>query len=158
RCSIARHGDGEFRVALGYSIPFQEHSPELARRLKEVLASSDPRLLVGIPDVFGSLQGLKPEYRLFWRTHLAAYRNAIYELLSFKKTYYDALFSRPYIIYENASGARAYFDKLKQVWRGREVVLIEGEQSRLGMGNDLLAATASVRRILGPPRNAFQKY
>lgn len=157
-CSIARLGDGEFLLALGRSIPFQDYSPELARRLRQVLASDNPRLLVGIPNLFGSLESVKPEYRLVWRMHFAACRSKIYELLSFDKTYYDTQLSRPYIIYDQPGDLRGYFDRFKMIWKDKEVVLIEGSQSRLGLGNDLLATAASVRRILAPPKNAFRRH
>lgn len=36
--------------------------------------------------------------------------------------------------------------------------MIEGEKSRLGVGNDLFEGAKSIRRILGPAQNAFDKY
>ena len=37
-------------------------------------------------------------------------------------------------------------------------MIIEGEMSRLGVGNDLLDNAKSIKRILGPSRQAFSKY
>ena len=37
RCSICRYGDGEFRLAAGRAIGFQDADPELAQRLTEIL-------------------------------------------------------------------------------------------------------------------------
>ena len=37
-------------------------------------------------------------------------------------------------------------------------MLIEGAQSRLGVGNDLFANCASMERILCPPENAYTQY
>jgi len=66
--------------------------------------------------------------------------------------------TRHYIEYENRSHSRELFEKLKRIWEGRSVVIIEGEKSRLGVGNDLFVNAISVRRILGPMHHAFDKY
>ena len=47
---------------------------------------------------------------------------------------------------------------LKQLWEARNVVFVEGAQSRLGVGNDLFDNAASIKRILCPAQNAFDKY
>jgi glycosyltransferase family protein len=47
---------------------------------------------------------------------------------------------------------------IKQIWENRGVCIIEGEFTRLGIGNDLLANAKSVYRILAPSTNAFDKY
>lgn len=53
--------------------------------------------------------------------------------------------------------AQTSFQRLRAVWNERDVVFIEGEESRLGMGNDLFDNARSIRRIIGPKRNAFQR-
>ena len=47
---------------------------------------------------------------------------------------------------------------MKQIWDGQDVLLVEGEKSRLGIGNDLFDNARSIRRILGPVENAFVRY
>ena len=47
---------------------------------------------------------------------------------------------------------------LKKVWRNRNVVIIEGEKTRMAVGNDLLEDANSVRRIVCPAENAFEYY
>lgn len=47
---------------------------------------------------------------------------------------------------------------MRSIWNDRDVVIIEGAQSRLGVGNDLFDGARSIRRILCPPRNAFERY
>jgi glycosyltransferase family protein len=41
---------------------------------------------------------------------------------------------------------------------GREVLFVEGEKTRLGVGNDLFSNTKSIRRIICPPKNSFRVY
>jgi len=47
---------------------------------------------------------------------------------------------------------------MKGIWNDRDIVFIEGEKSRLGVGNDLFDNVRSIRRILCPPRDAFDRY
>ena len=44
------------------------------------------------------------------------------------------------------------------MWKGENIVLIEGSGSRLGVGNDLFKDVLSLGRIICPPENAFLKY
>lgn len=54
--------------------------------------------------------------------------------------------------------ANRVFSRIKEELRGRNVLILEGRFSRFGVGNDLLSHAKSVRRILGPEKNAFSRY
>ena len=60
--------------------------------------------------------------------------------------------------YADKSGVEEYVNELKNIWKDRDIVIIEGEKSRLGTGNDLFDGAKSVSRILGPAENAYDKY
>ena len=60
--------------------------------------------------------------------------------------------------FASKSKSGEWFLLLQKIWEQRDIVFIEGEKSRLGVGNDLFANTHSIKRILCPPRNAFDKY
>ena len=45
---------------------------------------------------------------------------------------------------------------MKKIWDHKEIVIIEGEQSRLGIGNDLFKNAISIQRVLCPILNAFK--
>ena len=47
---------------------------------------------------------------------------------------------------------------LKMLWENKNVVLVEGEYCRGGVGNDLYDNAKSLYRILCPAENAFDKY
>src|SRR5690606_6462804 len=74
------------------------------------------------------------------------------------KVYHNASMTRPYADYADKSASGRYFEKLMRLWHGREVVLVEGEKSRLGVGNDLFGGAARVQRILAPKHPAFDRY
>lgn len=62
------------------------------------------------------------------------------------------------MMYKDKSHVQFCFDSLKKIWADKDILLIEGEKSRLGVGNDLFNNTKSIRRILAPNRNAFDYY
>lgn len=71
----------------------------------------------------------------------------------------DTQISRPYIAYKNASRhATHIFAKLKLLWQNKNLLFVEGEQTRLGVGNDLFSNARSVKRIICPAINAFSSY
>ena len=41
---------------------------------------------------------------------------------------------------------------------GRDVILVEGERTKQGIGNDLFNNTKSIKRIICPRKNSFQVY
>ncbi len=158
RCSVSRFGDGEIKLAAGKDISFQTAQPLLRQKLQSVLSSDDDRLLVCIPHVFASLSSFTESDGLYWKNHLARYRKHWYRFTRNEKIYGNSFVSRVYMCFNEKEQARAYFDALKKIWDGRDVVLVEGAKSRLGIGNDLLDNARTVRRILGPVTQAFSQY
>jgi len=162
KCSLARFGDGEFVIMDGGRIHYQQRSGELAVRLREVITSDLPDLLIGLPPCFGSLDHYLPPVADFWRKCMSRKRQTIYSYLDMNRVYYDAFFSRAYIQGHKTDAhygkCRDYYEKVKKIWRGRDVVICEGQGTRFGMFNDLLDGCASVSRILCPARDAFDRY
>lgn len=158
RCSVSRFGDGEIKLAAGKDISFQTAQPLLRQKLQSVLGSDDDRLLVCIPNVFESLSHFTQADGLYWKNHLARYRKHWYRFTPKNKIYGNSFVSRVYMCFNEKEQACAYFDALKKIWDGRDVVLVEGAKSRLGIGNNLFDNAHSVRRILGPVTQAFSQY
>ena len=75
-----------------------------------------------------------------------------------KSTYGDTQITRPYIDLKDKKESENLFNNLKEIWDNRDVVIIEGEQTRLGVGNDLFNNIKSIKRIICPAKNAFNKY
>ena len=50
------------------------------------------------------------------------------------------------------------FDQIKGLWNKEEVLIVEGEYTRFGVGNDLLDNAKKVQRIIAPAKNAFGQY
>lgn len=159
KVSIARFGDGEFLFIMdkiGYD--YQKYDKVLSERLKEILKSNDKKVLIGLPVAYHSLKNLNRKSRLTWKSHIVWTYPRARKLFDLNKIYYNAHITRPYNNFEDKSDSARYFLKLKKIWKNRDIVLFEGEKSRLGVGNDLFSATKSLYRVLCPARNAFDQY
>ena len=157
--SIARFGDGEIRLINNENISFQKPNEELSKRLREVLKSEEDNILIGLPDVFcfKDINKSVRERQLFFKKEIVL-KFSSYKVIKCNKKYYNANISRPYLEYKDKSNCKLIFDKLKKIWNDKDVIIVEGEGSRLGIGNDLFDNAKSVYRILCPVRDAFDKY
>lgn len=160
RASIARYGDGEFDLIFGRTEGYQKNNAKLSNRLKVILKQNDlsDRFLVALPDCFGNLDHFIPSAQLHWKLRLDKERIKWVRLLNTKAPYYQAQITRFYFDWADKSRCARWFDGLKQIWQDENVFLVEGEHSRLGVGNDLFDNAKSVRRLLCPSENAFDHY
>jgi glycosyltransferase family protein len=158
KCSVSRYGDGEFNIMIGKSQFFQKYDNDLRLRLIEIIKSQGKNHIVCIPDVFDNLKRFTEDSKKYWIRYLSFNRNKIYWKLDLKKEYYDAMVTRLYMDYKDKRKAEERFLKFRMLWEGKEVVLVEGEQSRLGIGNDLFDNASLIKRIICPAVNAFEKY
>jgi len=157
-CSISRFGDGEFYLMNGDSLRFQPYSKELSFRLKEIIRSDQNNHAVFIPNIFEDVNWCTDKSKSYWTSYLNLNRFKIYKLLGKNKQYYDSLVTRLYIDHKNKSMTERRFRLFKKVWEKQEIVIVEGEHSRLGIGNDLFNNAKSIKRVLCPASNAFAKY
>lgn len=156
--SMSRFGDGEFKLLQGESINFQHYNVELALKLRNILVSRDKNIIVCIPDVFNGLEEYITYSKKVWTELLAKNRKKWCDILDINKIYYNAFISRPYIIYKDKSKCESTFQSLKRIWNDKELLIIEGEKSRLGVGNDLFNNSKSIKRIICPSINSYSKY
>lgn len=158
RYSISRLGDGEMDIIRGGSILFQRFDPYLATRLQEMLRCSVPGLLIGLPSIFGPLTDMNANALRFYRRYLPENRLAWYRATETGRTYANTFISRFYMDRVDKSKTPATVASLRRIWHDRDIVFIEGEESRLGVGNDLFANARSVRRVIAPKKDAFARY
>lgn len=164
RCNVARFGDGEFGYFWGLQdTGFQERSDKLCERLKEVLVDKNPHLLICIPKCFVTLHGCNKRAKTYWKgwywqgnkqEQVLKYIKSV----SGKYRYGDAQFTRPYIDWKGNVRAEWTYGFLRQFWMGKNILIVEGEQTRMGIGNDLLSTSESIQRILVPAIGAFRVY
>lgn len=158
RFSIARFGDGEIKLVAGKNISFQEATPFVTKKLREVLSSDVDGLLIGVADIFGDRSRYGETSTLYWKKHLHRYRKVWYRYLRKNKKYYNASMTRQYISLKDRSQGIHVYNRMKKIWENKNIVFIEGEKSRMGVGNDLFLNAKSIKRILAPSTQAFNKY
>lgn len=158
KCSVSRFGDGEFRVMNNYGNGFQTPNRQLAERLKEVLHTPQGNHIVCLPYVFMDDTILTNAARSFWYPFCTQYHQFIKNVINKNRTYYDTNFTRFYMDMRNKSRVQEVVCSLKKIWQDRNIYIVEGEYSRLGIGNDLFENAKSIHRILAPSKNAFEKY
>lgn len=157
-CSVARYGDGEMKLIMGHDISFQKCHPVLRQRLARTLRCNDPNLIICIPNIFSSLDIYMEHNKSFWREYLSCSRRTWYRLLDMNQTYYDAFVSRCYLPYKDKSRVSELFQLWQKVWNDRSLLIVEGEKTRFGVGNDLFYNARSIQRILVPATNAYDCY
>lgn len=154
KCSISRNGDGEIFLMRGERIDFQECNPKLSVLMKQALSESNEKYLPCIIDVFR--KDYKPS--VYYKNHLLHYRYYWYKFTNSKVKYGDAGITRFYSTKGDAARAKETIASLRRIWDNRNVLIVEGEQSRLGVGNDLFDNAAVIKRILAPSVDAFSRY
>lgn len=150
--SICRFGDGE--IGIIYNVQrwkFQGCNLELSERLREVILSNDENIMIGINDFYGDLSHRREEDRDPIRGYIVPeVRRQHYAVLQKNRKYANARMSRNWTM-EMALNQ-------KRIWEGRDCVFIEGDKTRMGVGNDLFDNAASIQRILCPSENAYDRY
>ncbi len=158
KISISRFGDGEIRLMNHENIEFQDFDPELRRRLIEIACSNNNQHAVCISPVFETLRNLDHKEQYFWRLHLADYRKIWVKYFNVRVRYLSTFLTRPYMPYKNKLNAGFYFAASKRIWDGKNILIIEGCQTRFGVNNTLLDNARSVVRIICPAKNAYNSY
>lgn len=157
-CSICRYGDGEYKVMAGLFNGFQQEDAALARRLRQVLKSDVPGLLVCIPNISEDMALRTPEAVDFWQWCIREWGGDFASMLKADKQYYNAHVTRLYMDYQSCGRSAKWFQTLKQVWKDKPLLIVEGEKTRLGVGNDLFEGSKSIRRVICPSKSAFSCY
>lgn len=164
-CSITRFGDGEFELILQQDrdLGFQTHSAELSSKLKDVLASQNNNLLVCIPTALNSIKGRTKHSRMFWYSW-SKHNNQHHRIVELIRClgngeyhFGDSQITRSYIAFQDDKRAKRMFQEIRKLWQFRNLLIVEGNQTRLGVGNDLFSNATSIKRILCPATNAFDR-
>ena len=157
-CSVSRYGDGELNLIRKKGNGFCHYNSSLSERLQEVLISKLPNHIVCLPQALVSQENLNLRTKVFWMAYFTKAYDVFARYIKSEWVYYDASFTRFYFAYKNKNVCKGYLKKIKGIWGGRNVLLIEGEYSRLGVNNDLFRDVCSLQRVLCPAKNAYEKY
>lgn len=150
--SIARYGDGEFKLCRGAGIKCQVYDPVLSVRLREILGSRLEQCIVGIPRI-ADPRVLNPEKRAFW----SGFNKPQYiRMMLPDKVYGSAFISRPDSI--PAINTKEYFESVKALWQDRRVILINGDNRPFEKDPSIVSNAKSFVKWLYPSQNAWDEY
>ncbi len=155
--SIARFGDEEFNLIMR-TVKYQELDPKLCDRLEEILKAKQEHCIIAIPEVINEFNNLTEESEAFWIKNMDKTRETWIKYLNTDMEYCTSNLTKPYVRHKDRSNSGKYFDILKEVWKDRDVLICEGEQTQIGVGNDLLDNAKSIKRIIFPSEDVFSKY
>lgn len=156
KVSISRYGDGEIAWLSGSSgVDFQRKDFSLALRLREVLSSELDGHLTCVPKIITDTSELNEKSKFFWESNTGHWGGTWKKYMR-RNFYGDANISRPLLGWKDLNFSR--LEKTKEIWKNRDVVIVEGEESFWGVGNDLLDDVVSLERIIVPAKNAWDIY
>lgn len=141
--SIARYGDGEFKLCRGGHIKSQERDPVLAKRLREILIVSG-ECLVGIPNRYSPT----PK-QAYWEQQAQGALSLLANR-SYVSSFVSRADSAPWI------NTEAYWAKVETLWCGRDVTLVRG--SGKTFTTELMLGAGTITEIIGPKTSAWSDY
>lgn len=155
--SIVRFGDGEI-IYLNdkLNLPFQKYDYRLAESYKQILKNNNEGFLVGLPIGYHDINTMSKEGQIFWRSQI------VWNYPRFKKyLYLDSIYANASVTRLTYGFEKSYTEKAYGIWkkilRGERVLIVEGEKSRFGVGNDLLSGFKNIERIIAPKHDAFER-
>ncbi|MCQ2450495.1 MAG: SP_1767 family glycosyltransferase [Clostridia bacterium] len=157
KISCARFGDGEFKLIFNEDIGFQTAVSSLKNDLSLILQSNSDKCLICLPGAWEHSKLYTANFNHFWKRHLIRNRKSYYALCSSDYRYGNADITRCYLGIKDKSKVFNYFELNKKLWDQKNILIVEGDKTRLGIGNDLFNNAKSIRRILCPARNAYDK-
>lgn len=157
KISLSRFGDGEFKwIDMTDQGSYEIDSPELKDRLVEVLKSDNDKVGIALPQAFRDPKILTA--KIYWEREMGFYGKTWLANLKPGKHYYNTSVTRPYMDLKDKTVAKVIFSKFKAYMKNKTVLVIEGDNTHFGEGNDLLHDCANVVRLEGPAKNAFESY
>lgn len=143
--SIARFGDGEFKIVGGAGCVSQRPDKKLAEEMAYILRAESSRCLVGIPN----LDPRSPKIEN-WRKYEKRYP----QWLNPVKQYYSAFITRP----DSAPWIYTpeFYDKVASLWRGKEIALVSGSARSLTPEFMRATGAAHVMHVQCARRDAYE--
>lgn len=156
---IVRFGDGEFMMMSEKNICFQEYDMTLSSMLYDTIKDLDSdNLLICLPEPLKNLKTIKKGSKRVWKLNFFLNRKIYLRCLNSQYHYGNAFVSRPYMAYKSNEQANYAFTKILELFKEKNILIVEGKLSRSGVGNDLFSSANTLSRIICPSSNAFIIY
>lgn len=154
---VSRFGAAETDLMRGKDIPYQTYTPELARKLRNIISiQSNQKFIVCLADVFENQDRYTDTAASFWHEHLEK-NQEFYNEICTANWYGNSFISKFYMDFVDKSQSATYFEKIKNLWQKQEILIVEAGNTHSGVGNDLFLEAKSVKRIICPATDAYNK-
>ena len=141
--NLARYGDGEFSLARGGNCVSQRGNPKLAAELRAILTKAPKGCLPCLPDP-NCGNGKSPK-RANWLK--VAKHNLVYGQQEYGSAFITRPDTAPWI------DTPAYWDRVRALWKGRDVTLVKGSERSLRL--NMMADAKSIREVWGTYSDAY---
>ena len=152
--SMVRFGDGEILIIRGKNLKLQDSETELSEALQRIISFEHEDLMVTISNIFGDLSIYRKESQKFWKSHLLFERKVYDKYCRTDKIYYDTFVSRFYYAFKSKDKCGQWVEAIKRIWENKDIVIVEGERTHNGVGNDFFVTAKTIERIIVPANNA----
>lgn len=162
KCSVSRFGDGEFKLMFKTGeIRFQKANAKLSEALIDTFKKvNNKNLLICSHEISFNFPKNTIDYKFYKNYYFKTFRKAK-KLMDFTNIYGNTNFTRFYHPHGKIGTDFDYLEKyvssIREIWKNRDVIIVEGNGSKLGIGNDLFENAKRIRRIICPSENAFEK-
>ena len=153
--SMIRFGDGEIVAIEGNALVLQKSSEELSNALKYLLGYPYDGILTTVQGIFDGVEQYQDKSKKFWKEHLFSFRKVYYKYCNLGKIYGDTCISRGYYVFEDKTPCFRWYAKIRMIWENRDIVVVEGETTHNGVGNDLFDTASLIERVICPSSNAY---
>lgn len=162
KCSVSRFGDGEFKLMFKTGeIRFQKANDSLSNALIQAFQEiKHKNLLVCSHEISFNFPKKSIENKFYKNYYFNTFRKAK-KIMDFNFEYGNTNFTRFYHPHGSKNADFVYLEnyvsEISKIWENRDVIIVEGEGSKLGIGNNLFDNAKRIRRIICPSENAFEK-
>ncbi len=159
KISIGRFGDGEFNLMFRHkSIGFQSYSDSLRMDLiSKARIGNNNKLMLALPLGLKKTNGLRLKEKAFWWSYTVHNAEMINNFFKNNIIYLNTNFTRGVTELSNSHDAKLIVREVVKLWENRNVLIIEGADTRFGVGNSLLSKANKVYRVLAPAKNSYSK-
>lgn len=158
KLSLTRLGDGEYSIINGGCAIFQRYDEILAKRLKGILLSNNPKMMVGIFRFYFYPFEIDPTKDLnqFHLEILPESRRVLIKNINWDKQY--ACTDIAYILNPKDKFSEKYFKKWRSIWNNRHVVTVCCKEAHNSYDYDLFDNVRTNNYVFVPNIDAFDKY
>lgn len=140
-------------MCLGRHKSFQVYDDKLVNRLKEILDSENPKILIGINTI-----KTDDDVTRLWRKFIIRRGNRVLGLLNKNRVYESSTITTIFPKKSRELEFESHIKLLKSIWENRKVLFVVGENSRFFFEEELFENIKQHKFIYGPAKNAFSQY